>query len=73
MCLRCRDTQTQLKAVGEVVHGYATGHIWECVDIDGCDKAAQAKLVNPKTSSLNIGRLEVAARVGRLKSYQIHN
>lgn len=44
MCLRVRKTDLHLKIVGEVRHGYATGHIWECIDTVSCDHAIQNKL-----------------------------
>jgi hypothetical protein len=44
MCLRVRKTDKFLKAVGEVRHGFVTGHIWECTDVDDCEKAIEKKL-----------------------------
>lgn len=42
--MRVRDTLTKVKPVGEVRHGMATGHIWECIDTKECDMAANKKI-----------------------------
>lgn len=44
MCYRVRSTDKYLKAVGEVHHGSATGHIWECKDEKECEEAANKKI-----------------------------
>lgn len=44
ICQRVRNTTTQVKAVGEIHHGYATGHIWECIDQKECDNKAKEKI-----------------------------
>ena len=66
ICQRVRKTDTQVKSVGEVRHGYATGHIWECIDKEECDKVAQKKISagHPKAELIKI-----ALNHGRIKEY----
>lgn len=66
ICHRVRKTDTQVKAVGEVRHGYATGHIWECIDIEDCDKVAQERISagHPKSELIKI-----AVAQGRIGGY----
>lgn len=71
MCLRARSTDKYLNAVGEVRHGYATGHIWECIDKEECDKAAEKKLNSGKLGAVNRHKIEVAKERGRLTEYII--
>jgi hypothetical protein len=66
ICHRTRSTGKYVKAVGEVNHGYATGHIWECRDIAECEKVARQRL-NENRSDKNI--IEIALRIGRFKEY----
>jgi hypothetical protein len=40
ICQRQRCTEKHVRAVGEVSHGYATGHIWECIDVVECKEKA---------------------------------
>lgn len=71
MCLRTRKTDTHLKTVGEVHHGFATGYIWECIDAGECERVAKSKMENPaKTGPVNMAKLETASKVGRLVVYQ---
>lgn len=66
ICHRVRKTVAKVKAVGEVRHGYATGHIWECIDKEDCDKVAKAKIVNKKSGYRTI---EIALQQGRYTRY----
>lgn len=43
ICQRTRCTSVYVQAVGEVRHGYATGHIWECIDHRECESVAQQR------------------------------
>ena len=52
------NTENQLKSVGEVRHGYATGHIWECINTEGCDKAARERLISGNPDKISYIRLE---------------
>ena len=38
VCQRRRSTLNKVKIIGVVLHGYATGHKWECIDEDECTK-----------------------------------
>lgn len=69
ICQRVRKTDCKLKAVGEVRHGYATGHIWECIDEKDCDEAAKVKLVSAITN-LKKFKIETALKEGRYKEYK---
>lgn len=66
MCqyVRRRD---QLKIVGEVTHGFATGHIWECEDVDKCDAAMAKNIATGRKAALT----EIAMRQGRWVEYRI--
>ncbi len=46
ICLRVRNTDTQVKPVGEVRHGYATGYVWERIDRADCISAATMRVIN---------------------------
>ena len=72
MCLRARKTYKYLKTVGEVRHGYATGHIWECVDIDDCDKVASKKLSSEICPTKKY-KIKTAKETGRWKNYRYYN
>ncbi|MCA6372248.1 MAG: hypothetical protein IM631_12785 [Cytophagales bacterium] len=69
MCQRVRSTEKYLMAVGEVRHGFATGHIWECADAEDCDKAAEKKMTDKPAGSLVYERIKAAITKGRLKEY----
>jgi hypothetical protein len=66
ICQRLRKTDTQVKVVGEVRHGFATGHIWECVDTEECDKVAQERIIAGHSKSEFI---KIALKRGRIKAY----
>jgi hypothetical protein len=70
ICQRIRNTTNQVKAVGEVRHGYATGHIWECIDIIGCNKVASEKL-NKNISGVTKSKIETALKSGRYTGYVV--
>lgn len=69
ICQRVRKTDEKVKAVGEVRRGYATGHIWECIDTDECDKAVKEKLQNWRITGLTRCKIETALKVGRFSEY----
>ena len=66
ICQRVRKTDTQVKAVGEVRHGFAVGHIWECIDTEQCDKVALERISagHPKAEIIKI-----SLKHGRIKEY----
>lgn len=68
ICQRVRKVDEQIKAVGEVAHGYATGHIWECIDEKECDAAAKRKL-SENLSGVVRQKIETALKVGRYTEY----
>lgn len=68
ICYRVRKTDLYVKPVGEVSHGYATGHIWECIAIDNCEKMAHKKM-NDKTC-LDSKLIKIALEHGRFKTYK---
>ncbi|MCO6149069.1 hypothetical protein [Flavobacterium sp. NRK1] len=72
MCLRVRSTDQAVKAVGEVHHGYATGHIWECNDVEDCNNTIDKKLSSESTSELNKTIIKIAKEKGRYKEYIIY-
>jgi len=69
MCQRVRKPDTQLKRVGEVRHGMATGYVWECIDEEDCDRAMKNKLNNPKTPRSIQQRIARAIDDGRYRVY----
>lgn len=71
ICQRSRCTIDKVKAVGEVRHGYATGHIWECIDVADCDKAAQERLHNLKLSGNIRVKIEIGINKGRFTKYTV--
>ena len=68
ICQRVRDTDKYLKAVGEVHHGFATGYLWECVDVKECDNVVNLKINNNHAHKV---RIEIALRKGRFAQYMI--
>lgn len=71
VCRRVRKTDTQVMPVGEVRHGYATGHIWECVDVVNCEKAAHEKLKDKTRHGNEL--IEFALSQGRWKEYRYYS
>lgn len=71
MCLRRRNVDKYLKTVGEVRRGYATGHIWECVDVQDCQGVALEKLRGNSISIVQRGKIQSAQNSGRLEHYII--
>lgn len=70
ICQRSRNTDEKVKAVGEVRHGFATGHIWECLDIEDCDKVAANKL-RKNISDVTKAKIERAIELGRYTEYRV--
>jgi hypothetical protein len=70
VCQRARNTDKYLKAVGEIHHGFATGHIWECRDAEECDKTAKEKLNSPMSIVVR-ERIKNALAKGRFTKYEI--
>lgn len=73
ICQRVRCTSEHVKAVGEVRHGYATGHIWECTDTRSCEVIANQKLEALKTNGVVKSRIEIALKEGNYKTYKIYH
>lgn len=71
ICQRIRRTDEQVKSVGEVRRGYATGHIWECINADECDKVAKEKIQNLRVPQIVRSMIESAIKVGRFLEYVI--
>jgi len=69
ICQRVREVDRYVKAVGEVHHGFATGHIWECKNIEDCDRVATDKLSRMDTTGVVHARIESAIKRGRLEKY----
>ena len=67
ICQRTRDTNKHVKAVGEVSHGYATGHIWECIDEIECNKVANERLQDQTRKDRYL--IENALKRGRFTQY----
>ena len=65
MCLRVRCTDKHVQPVGEVNHGFATGYIWQCINVADCDKIIQDKLSKNKEGTLIHETIQVALKVGR--------
>lgn len=70
ICLRVRNTDEQVKPVGEVRHGFATGHIWECKEIEDCDRIAREKLNGKLRGDLK-QKIETALKIGRFEEYVV--
>ena len=66
MCLRARNSKKHLKIVGEVKHGFATGHVWECIDMVDCDRIAMQKI---KDNHPKKHLIELAIQQGRFEEY----
>jgi hypothetical protein len=69
MCYRVRCTDKHVKAVGEVRHGFATGHIWECKDVDECEKVAIERMNDKTRSDRHLIKIEFER--GRFKEYTV--
>jgi len=69
ICQRSRKTDIYLKSVGEVRRGYATGHIWEC--IDNCDEVANKRLHNYKLSGNVRAKIKIGLERGPLLQYTV--
>lgn len=65
MCLRVRDTDMHVKPVGEVHHGFATGHVWECKDVQDCEVAISKKLQDHPPGSIIHENIKCAVKIGR--------
>lgn len=69
ICYRVRCTDKHVKAVGEVRHGFAVGHIWECIDIEDCETVAKRKLSEPTRNPVEKHGIAFALKMGRFKEY----
>jgi len=69
MCFRVRNTDKFLRIVGEVRHGFATGHLWECKDEDECQHTALNRINNPVTNEIKRCHLKAAQKAGRANKY----
>jgi len=70
ICWRTRSTDVYVHAVGEVSHGFATGHVWECVDSLECREEALRRIKQGHISSRFI---EIALEQGNTKEYFYKN
>ena len=66
ICYRTRSTDEHVEAVGEVRHGFATGHIWECINIEDCEKTALKRI---KDNHLSSEYIKHAMQQGRFREY----
>ena len=72
ICQRGRCTLKHVKIVGEVRHGMATGHIWECFDANECEKAAKERLAKD-ISGIVKDKIKTGLKQGRYTEYVIRN
>lgn len=72
ICQRQRLTDQYVKPVGEVHHGFATGHIWECIDVVDCHTYAQNKYLNNQTNCVDKARIKLAIEQGNFRTYKIY-
>lgn len=70
ICQRVRNTDNQVKPVGEVRHGFATGHIWECYDTKDCDTAVKKKLDSNISGAVR-QKILTALKIGRFTEYVV--
>ena len=66
ICRRVRKTDVHVKPVGEVRRGFATGHIWECIDTEDCERVAKERIASNRPDSKLI---EGELRRGRIKEW----
>lgn len=71
ICQRIRSTEKHVKVVGEVRHGFAVGHIWECRDVDECTKVAIERSKDPKRSDCE--QIKFSLEQGRATNYIYRN
>jgi hypothetical protein len=70
MCQRRRSTENKVKAVGEIRHGFATGHIWECIDIAECDRSIGERLIKHPPGTTIHERIKMEGLSGRYTTYR---
>lgn len=68
ICQRVRKTDEQVKPVGEVRRGFATGHVWECIDTEDCDRVAKERIAANRPDSRLI---EISMERGRFKQWVV--
>jgi hypothetical protein len=69
MCQRRRNTELHLKIVGEINHGFGTGHIWECNDINDCETTILKKLNRIDMNGVVRQKIVIAQIRGRFAGY----
>lgn len=69
ICRRVRKTDQQVKPVGEVRRGYATGHVWECIDTEECNRVANERIKMDRPDSKLI---EMEMKLGRFKEWVVY-
>jgi len=69
ICQRVGKTDKKVKSVGEVSHGMATGHIWECIDFEDCKKVAESKLMKHDAGTAIHEKIKVALSIGQFSEY----
>ncbi len=65
MCMRSRCTDKHVEPVGEVHHGFAVGHLWQCIEEEDCQKAIEKKLAKYPPGSLIHKKIKFAVSRGR--------
>lgn len=73
ICQRVRNVNKYLRIVGEVRHGFATGRIWECVNIEDCFCVAEKKLITPSVNHSTKEKIKVALEQGRFNEYKVYS
>lgn len=66
ICYRTRKSFDKVKPVGEVKHGFAIGHIWQCIDTEECDNTAKQRISSGHKDAFLI---DIALKQGRFKKY----
>ncbi len=69
LCKRVRCTDKHVKPVGEVRHGFATGYVWECKDIEDCERVVNEKLKTFQPGTAKYQEIEKAVLLGRYKDF----
>lgn len=71
ICQRVRKTTKYVKAVGEVRHGYATGHVWECIDQESCIAHAHKELEREDINPVKRARIKTGLSEGHYDHWKV--
>ena len=63
--LEVRCTDKHVKPVGETRKGFATGYIWECIDVADCEIAIVKKLKAHQEGTLIHEKIKASISIGR--------